>query len=49
MIYQWLTRSAPFLPRPVVIAAATAWYALLIALAVVGVFEPQAEFQYLAM
>jgi hypothetical protein len=49
MMYQWLTRSVPFLPRPVAIAVAAAWYALLIALAVIGVFEPQAEFQYLAM
>jgi hypothetical protein len=49
MMYQWLGNALPFLPRPVVVAVATAWYALMIALAVIGLFEPQAEFQYLAM
>lgn len=37
------------MPRPIALALATIWYGLLIAMAVYGVFEPQAEFQYLAM
>ena len=37
------------LPRPVAVSVAMLWYAGLLALAVYGAFEPQAEFQYLAM
>lgn len=37
------------LPLPIATVLTVAWYVLMIALAVFGVFEPQAEFQYLAM
>jgi len=37
------------LPQPIAFVLATAWYVVLLAMAIYGVFEPQAEFQYLAM
>lgn len=48
-MYPWIRHAFPHLPAGVAIAAAVGWYSLLIFLAIVGVFEPQAEFQYLAM
>lgn len=37
------------LPLPIAFALTTAWYVVLLAMAIYGVFEPQAEFQNLAM
>lgn len=45
----WLTKRFSSLPRPLLIVLTTAWYGLLIALALFGAIEPNASFQYLAM
>jgi hypothetical protein len=48
-MYHWIRHTFPAAPTSIVLAAATLWYGAMIALAVIGAFEPQAEFQYLAM
>ena len=48
-MYGLIRKHFPTLPRPAAVGLASIWYGLMIALAIVGVFEPQAEFQYLAM
>ena len=37
------------LPKPAAAAVAVAWYAMLLVLVLYSVFEPQAEFQCLAL
>jgi hypothetical protein len=39
----------PALPTAAKLVLSVAWYGLMIGLAIIGVFEPQAEFVYLAM
>jgi hypothetical protein len=48
-MYSALRNHLPLLPRGAAIALASLWYVLMVALAVIGVFQPQAEFTYLAM
>jgi len=48
-MYQALCKHMPFLPRGAALTLASLWYVLMLALAVVGIFQPQAEFTYLAM
>jgi len=49
MFYEFTRKHLHFLPRPAAIALAFLWYGLMLGLALAGIFEPQAEFQYLAM
>jgi hypothetical protein len=49
MIYGLMQRYLPAMPRPVKVSVALLWYGLMVGLAVIGIFEPQAEFVYLAM
>ncbi len=49
MIYGLMQTYLPALPHAAKLALAVTWYGLLIGLAIIGVFEPQAEFVYLAM
>ena len=48
-MYYVIRRHLPFVPRPAAILLTAVWYGLMLVLAVIGMFEPQAEFQYLAM
>jgi hypothetical protein len=48
-MYGLIRRYLPTVPPPVALGLSALWYGLLIAMLAVGVFEPQAEFQYLAM
>jgi hypothetical protein len=48
-MYGVIRKRLPFVPPSLALALASLWYALMIALAVFGVFQPQAEFTYLAM
>jgi hypothetical protein len=48
-MYAVIRKNMPFVPRGFAMTLASLWYALLLALAIFGVFQPQAEFTYLAM
>jgi len=48
-MYAAIRKHMPFVPPRLALALASLWYAVMIALAIIGVFQPQAEFTYLAM
>jgi hypothetical protein len=48
-MYAILRKHMPFVPHGIAMTVAALWYALMIVLAIFGVFQPQAEFTYLAM
>ena len=48
-MYTAIRKYVPHLPPGVALTLASFWYALMIVLAIAGVFQPQAEFTYLAM
>jgi len=48
-MYAVIRKTMPFVPPRLALGLASLWYVLMIALAIFGVFQPQAEFTYLAM